>query len=59
MNVWMLVILFHSTTDTEMAIYSSEQECRKVLPIVKEVRKGDPDISFIDCMEGRIVKEKK
>jgi hypothetical protein len=59
MNVWMLVILFNSTTDSKMAIYTTEQECRKVLPIVKEMNKDDTDISLIDCMKGRIVKEKK
>lgn len=59
MTGWFIVVLFYSTTDAKLAMYKTEEECRKALVSVIEQNKNNPDVGYMECLEGRALKEEK
>jgi len=57
MSGWFLVVLFLSDPNAKIAIYPSEKECNKFLPIAIEEFKNNKDVKSIFCAPGELTKD--
>lgn len=58
MTVWFLLITFFSSDEGKVAIYPTQKECEFYVPYVQHEYESNKDVRSIQCVEGKLVKEK-